>query len=100
MGWKAIFILAVVVGITGAVIYGRARWERKTAALRNRLEESRIPIPAVFIESELDSLPLPVRRYLRTVLKPKQMIVSAVTIHQRGSFNMSATEEKWRPFTA
>ncbi len=75
-------------------------------ALTRRLEAARIDekvrsaAPARFDSRELDGLPAPVQRYFRAVLKEGQPIVSAVTIEMTGKFNMSATGEQWKPFTA
>jgi hypothetical protein len=45
-------------------------------------------------------LPAPVQRFFQTVLKDGQAIVVAVSLSQKGQFNMSETETKWSPFTA
>ena len=45
-------------------------------------------------------MPAPVQRYFRAVLTDGQRIVTAVTLTQIGTFNLSATAEQWKPFTA
>jgi hypothetical protein len=49
---------------------------------------------------ELQDLPAPVQRYLRAALTEGQPIVSSVAIDMAGTFDMSATAERWRPFTS
>jgi hypothetical protein len=81
MFWKLTLraIAALVIFIIGAVVYARVRWEKDTAALRNRLEKSRVPIsPGIFNENSLEGLPSQVQRYLRLVLKPGLPIEASV----------------------
>lgn len=77
---------------------------RASSRARNllaRLEAARLRSPVrAYNESELEGLPAPVERYFRAVLNPGQPVIEAAGIEQSGSFNMSATGEKWRPFTA
>lgn len=49
---------------------------------------------------ELEGLPAPVQRYFRTVLKEGQPLVTAVSVEQTGTFNMSETGEQWKPFSS
>ena len=55
---------------------------------------------ARYLADELEGLPAPVQRYFRAVLTDGQRIVTAVTLTQIGTFNLSATAEQWKPFTA
>ena len=50
--------------------------------------------------AELANLPAPVQRYFHAVLTEDQPIITAVTVTQTGMFNMSATADQWKPFTA
>ena len=74
--------------------------------LTSRLEAVRIeeklrpPSPARFDSRELEGLPAPVQRYFRAALKEGQPIISAVTVELAGTINLSATEERWKPFTS
>ena len=61
----------------------RAAWPRLSAAI------TRLNLP-----------PCPVQRYFRAVLSDGQRVVSAVTLTQTGMFNLSASAEQWKPFTA
>lgn len=40
------------------------------------------------------------QRYFRTVLTDGQPIVAAATVEHRGTFNMGAAAEQWKPFTS
>lgn len=81
--------------------WGPFRWETASREMRQRLEAARTPIePKTVRFHEIEGLPSPVQRYLRTALTEGQPIVSAVTVHHAGTFNMSPTGERWRPFTS
>jgi hypothetical protein len=62
--------------------------------------EGRRPSPSRYDARELEGLPAPVQRYFRAVLTDGQPIVAAVTLEMTGTMNMSATAEKWKPFTS
>ena len=88
-------------------VFGDRAWTRDTRALKAGLEAARLDGPgkrgsphARYDVSELDSLPAPVQRYFRAVLRDGQPIVSAVTIDLAGTFNLSLTGERWRLFTS
>jgi hypothetical protein len=49
---------------------------------------------------ELIGLPAAVQNYFRAVLKDGQPIISAVYVEHSGTFNLSATGEKWKRFTS
>jgi hypothetical protein len=103
MWFKALIItfVAIVLVVIATFGYGSFRWSRETASLRARLDATKSPLAVrVYDENELANLPAPVQRYFRAVLKPGQPIVTAVDIEHRGTFNMSATEAKWTPFTS
>lgn len=98
-----------VLAVTAAVLsaYGARRWADATRVLASHLEAGRLddkpagPAPTTRYDArELEGLPAPVQRYLRTVLKDGQPIISAVTIDLAGTFNMSTTGEQWKPFTS
>jgi len=98
-------ILMVATGltviITVALIYGSRRWESATKEMHAKLEAARRPIGRkTYSPDELIGLPAPVQKYFRAVLKDGQPIVSAVYVELSGTFNMSATGEKWKRFTS
>lgn len=99
-------ILFVVLGAAAtaslALAYGALRWRSMTHSLRSRLEAARVRATAakVYHSDELAGLPAPVQRYFRRVLQDGQPIVTGARIEQAGTFNLSETDQRWRPFTA
>ncbi len=99
--WKVIvFVIAVLVFvITAAILYGAKRWRSNTRELYAEIEAARLPtVPKLYDSRKLDGLPAPVQRYFRTVLEEEQPLVAAVSLEHTGTFNMSETEEQWKPF--
>ena len=98
LGWA--LGLAVLAALACAA-YGSWRWQNDTAALRAKLEAARVaPSPARYNESELQSLPPPVQRYFRAVLKDGQPVVAAANVTLSGTFNMGETTAQWKSFTS
>jgi hypothetical protein len=99
--WLAIALGAGVATALGVAAYGAARWAETTRVLLARLEAARLP-PAVarYDAREIAGLPAPVQRYFRRVLTDGQPIVTAVSLEQAGTMNMSETAQQWKPFTA
>ena len=98
-------VLYILIGlaalIAAAIAYGMHRWNRETDELRARLESTRVhPGPGRFYVSELEGLPAPVQRYFRAALTDGQRMIAAVSIQHAGTFNMSETDEDWKPFTS
>jgi hypothetical protein len=104
--WIGLVLGLLAVAAVGLSAYGAKRWTESMRMLTGRLEAGRIdekvrpPSPARFDSRELDGLPAPVQRYFRAVLKEGQPIIAAVTVELAGTFNLSATEERWKPFTS
>jgi hypothetical protein len=99
--WIAIIGVLIIVCLGIAVIYGSYRWQSDTDRLRARLTGGQQTIkPQTYYPKEIENLPAPVQRFFRTVLKDGQAIVAAISLSQKGKFNMSETETKWSPFTA
>jgi len=93
--------LVVVALIAGALLYASSRWDSGTVRLRARLEEGRLPIaPGVYDPAQLDSLPAPVQRYLRLVLRPGQPMIAAVRVRHAGTFNLSDSSQRWVRFSS
>jgi hypothetical protein len=96
-------LAAAAIGVTAV---GSKRWAERMTALTREIEAARNegtfrpPYPMRYDAHELDGLPAPVQRYFRAVLKDGQPVVSAITIEMTGTINMSATAEKWKPFTS
>jgi hypothetical protein len=100
--WFKVFFIALfaIILILVAVLGdGSFRWSRETASILARLEASKsVPTVRVYEDKELTNLPAPVQRYFRAALTPGQSIVTVLDVEHRGTFNMSATKEKWIPF--
>ena len=85
---------------------GTTRWAKMIRTHTTQLESGsvdargRLPSPARFDAGELEGLPAPVQRYFRAVLPDGQPIIAATTIEMTGTMNMSATAERWKPFTS
>lgn len=96
------FVIALI--IVGAAIvaggtWGSHRWARETANLRSRLQAGRVAIvPGTVDFRELDGLPAPIRRYLNTVLKDGQPMLTAARLRHSGTFNTGKSAGQWRPF--
>lgn len=92
-----IFGFAVIIAI--ALVYGSNRWQSASKEMHEKLEAARLPIEVKkYCLAELIGLPAPVQRYFRKVLKDGQPMVLAVSVEHSGTFNMSETDEQWRPF--
>lgn len=99
--WLGLALVAIAAVVFGLAAYGAARWADSTKRLVLRLEGARLPATTSRYDAhELDSLPVPVKRYFRAVLKDGQPIVSAVTVEHTGTFNLKQPGEQWKPFTS
>jgi hypothetical protein len=96
--WLSVAILLIAIAV---FVYGSFRWRVETQVIREKLEASKIePRIKKFEIKELEQLPAPVQRYFRVALRPGQSIIAAANIEHRGTFNMSATGEKWSAFSS
>ena len=92
-------LLALLAG--GAWVGGTVRWNALTRTRLAALEAARRPFaPAVVDFAALRDLPAPVQRYLRAVLEDGAPRVAAESIAHRGTFNLDASGERWKPFTS
>ncbi len=100
--WLKVIVFAIIVlvfVITVAILYGANRWQSNTRELHAKMEAARLPItPESYYMHDWDGLPAPVQRYFRAVLKEGQPLIAAVSLEHTGTFNMSETEEQWKPF--
>jgi hypothetical protein len=72
-----------------------------TRDLRERLNAARRPPrPGRVTFAELATLPPPVQRYFRKVLKDGQPMIGGVRVRHSGTFNTSEAADQWRPFTS
>ena len=99
--WTALgFGLVVAAGI-GLSVLGSSRWQAATQAQMALLEAARVQAPAGRYDArEIEALPVPVQRYFRAVLKDGQPFIATATFELSGTINMSATGERWKPFTS
>ena len=109
MAWLVWLVLVIGVVATVAIglrAYGATRWAESMQALTRQLEAARMehkqqPLSTVrFDAREFDGLPAPVQRYFRVALSDGQPLVAAARLELSGTFNMSATGERWKPFTS
>ena len=99
--WLLLIVAALALIFASLTCVGAMCWTAATKAILARLEAKRLPVsPARYDPREIEGLPAPVQRYFRTVLTPSQAVVTAASLEQTGSFNLSATGEQWRPFTS
>ena len=96
-----LILISLAVCISGAVVYGTLRWQGKTEDLHARMEAARLPIKTTTYDaSEIESLPAPVQRYFRAVLKDGQPIIAIARFSHEGEFRMKESEDRWTPFTS
>lgn len=99
--WAAGASAVAVAAYAVASAYGGWRWSGATRALVAQMEAGRVsPTITRYHASETAGLPAPVQRYFQAVLTDGQPIIATAQVAQKGVFNMSATAEQWKPFTA
>lgn len=101
---KAVLVVVVLaLGVAAAVVYGNARWDSETRALRERIDAARAPPilgTAIHHADDLVALPAPVQRYFRTALTEGQPLVATVSLAHTGTFDMGEDAAQWKPFTS
>jgi hypothetical protein len=101
---RLLIVTAVALAATLAIVpaLARRRWNAASRDLRRRLvARATAPEPATFSATQLDSLPAPVARYLRAVLRDGQAVPRHVRIEWAGEFNMGRPgADRWVPFFA
>ncbi len=99
--WLVLVAAALATAAMALTAFGSMRWAGATRSLTARLEAGRVaPLHARYDHREIEDLPVPVQRFFRTVLTDGQRIVTAATVGMTGTFNLSASNEQWRPFTS
>jgi hypothetical protein len=94
-------VVAAAIALPAVLLYGARRWNTRTQQLRARLEAARVPVrPRAVDFRELEGLPSPVQRYFRAALTEGQPLVAAVSVEHTGTFDLSDSGERWRPFTS
>ncbi|MEO6415291.1 MAG: hypothetical protein ABIP73_04580, partial [Gemmatimonadaceae bacterium] len=80
MGWTALGIGLSVVAVAGLAAFGSSRWASATQEQMALLEAAKLPaITSRYDAREIDSLPAPVQRYFRAVLKDGQPLIAVAT---------------------
>jgi hypothetical protein len=96
-----LILLGLTVIVAVVLVYGSSRWQAAMKEMHTKLESARLPIrPATYDSQELNGLPAPVQSYFRAVLQDGQPLVSAVSMEHTGTFNMSESGERWKPFSS
>jgi hypothetical protein len=91
-------IAAILVGAaTSALIAGSARWSGATSDAISALAATSATARAVYDPASLDTLPPPVARYFRNVLRDGQPIVRSAIATQQAEFFINGA---WRPLRA
>ncbi|MEJ2183795.1 MAG: hypothetical protein P8Y66_09740 [Nitrospirota bacterium] len=98
--FSIVLVFVILLALAVSVRAGAAAWSRESARLVGRLGEQAAGPGGVFRADELEGLPTPVARYFRRALTEGQPLVRRVRLLQRGGFNMSASEERWRRLEA
>ena len=92
----AIMAAALVVFLGAAEV----RWRSQSRVVRDQLLRPGGALPAVVDFTQLDSLPKPVQRYLRAVLRDGQPLIRRVHLTQEGEFLVRPESNGWGSFTA
>jgi hypothetical protein len=96
-----LIVLGLSIVVAAVIFYGEFHWQSGTREMRNRLEAATLPIESkVFDSRGLESMPAPVQRYFRAVLKDGQPMIASIRIAHAGQFSLGETEPKWVPFTS
>lgn len=98
MKWAAAAAGALCAAVFLLWAAGRLWWSRTTREWRARFASQPERMPQR--EAALETLPLPVQRYLRRALMLKEAKAERVWIRQQGVFNLSEEGERWAPFSA
>jgi hypothetical protein len=95
-------LASLILGFFIAQWIGMQRWTHATEQLLLQLRRAQsAPQVREYLEAkELMGLPMPVQRYFETVLNPGQEMITTVHIAHTGEFNLSETEQQWRPLVS
>ncbi len=91
----AVVVLLVAAGVALALVVGEQRWRSQSETLEGRLDAG---VATAEVSSDVQALPIPVRRYLETVLPPGAAPIERARIEHVGTFDMGGGEPNWRPF--
>jgi hypothetical protein len=95
----AVGLLALAVA--AFLVFGSVSWRRSTDALRARLARTGVaPQGPPFRAEDVDALPVPVARYLHSVLKDGQPRVVRAYVASEGEFRRGEAADAWIPMRA
>ena len=99
--WLLIAVSTIVVVFLFAVKMGQVRETRKSKQLRKQISQGADQSVHKNVDfSSLSTLPPPVERYLKNVLKDRQAMIKTVEMQQSGKLRASMSSEKWYGFTS
>ncbi|GAB6186395.1 hypothetical protein JCM17478_18970 [Thermopirellula anaerolimosa] len=99
VGAAVLVLFAAVIG--GVHLIGLYRWKAFTDRIHARMTAYDVgTTPAFPSDITRNRLPPPVQRYLNRVLGKQDRMILRLRMRQTGTFNMSESGEKWRPFSA
>lgn len=100
IAWTIVGIAAGLAAMAVAAALGEWRWKRRTRELLARLEAAREPPVDAEGANAFETLPAPVRRYLRAVLPEGHPVVAAARLRHSGTFNLDESGERWVAFAS
>ena len=80
-------LISLFLAAAGALIYGSFRWKAETHSMRAKLRTLSSAAPP--LSQDLESLPEPVRRFLRVALPINPPTVTAAKFSHSGTFNLN-----------
>jgi len=102
--WLKLILICLgilIAGITAAVLIGTGAWHRSSSALISTIiEETPSSGERIIGSADYSSLPGPVAKYFRLVLKNNQPLIRSARLRQEGEIRIGTSEDDWHPFTA
>jgi hypothetical protein len=102
--WRKVIIrtiIGLVIVTIGLILYGVKQWQARTKGLQAEMEAAQSTLtPKSYDSAELETLPPPVQRYFRAVLREGLPLITAARVEHTGTFNLSEVGEQWQPFTS
>lgn len=93
--------LVMIAGLAILLLVASARWNGVSDDVRAQLmARSRADPGTVSFGAAFDSLPGPVQRYLRTVLREGRPVISRVRVEEEGTFLTRPERDVWGAFSA
>jgi hypothetical protein len=94
-------ILVILVAVALTLVVARVRWRSVTSDLVAQLSDSSMEmVSAAILPAEIDSLPVPVARYLGAVLGSDPRQIASVRVLWTGEFAQRPGVGEWKPLRA